>query len=91
MGTSGGAVTALLMAALHPGCVRAVIADSFEERFPEELVQTHLIENRAQRTPGQVAFWEAAHGADWEQVVGADTEMLARLARRGGECFGGMS
>jgi valacyclovir hydrolase len=89
MGTSGGAVVVLLLAAVYPGCVRAVIADSFEERFPLELVQTSLIENRAQRTPGQVAFWEAAHGADWEQVVGADTEMLVRLARRGGDWFGG--
>ncbi|UCC88215.1 MAG: alpha/beta hydrolase [Anaerolineales bacterium] len=88
MGTSGGAVVALLMAALYPGRVRAVIADSFGERYPQELVQTTLIENRAQRTPGQVGFWEAAHGDDWEQVVEADTEMLVRLARRGGDWFG---
>lgn len=88
MGTSGGAVVALLMAALYPERVRAVIADSFGERFPRELVQTNLIEGRAQRTPGQVSFWEAAHGPDWEQVVDADTEMLVRLARRGGNWFG---
>ena len=89
MGTSGGAVTALLMAALHPDRVRAVIADSFGACFPQEGVQSHLVENRAQRTPGQVAFWENAHGEDWEQVVDADTEMLVRLARRGGDWFGG--
>jgi pimeloyl-ACP methyl ester carboxylesterase len=89
MGTSGGAVAALLMAALYPGLVRAVIADSFGERYPQEWVQSTLIENRAQRTSGQVAFWEAAHGPDWEQVVEADTEMLVRLARRGGDWFGG--
>lgn len=88
IGTSGGAVVALLMAALYPSLVRAVIADSFEERFPKELVQTNLIANRARRTPGQVAFWEAAHGADWEQVVDADTQMLVRLAERGGDWFG---
>jgi hypothetical protein len=69
--------------------VRAVIADSFGERFAPERVQAHLIEDRARRTPGQVAFWEAAHGADWEQVVDADTEMLVRLAQRGGDWFGG--
>lgn len=89
MGTSGGAVVALLTAALYPSCVRAVIADSFAERFLPKLVQTNLIENRAQRAPGQVAFWKAAHGADWEQVVDADTDMLVRLAQRGGDWFGG--
>ena len=89
IGTSGGAVAALLMAALHPGRVRAVIADSFGERFPAALVQTHLIEDREQRTPGQVGFWEMAHGADWEQAVDADTQMLVRLAQRGGDWFGG--
>jgi pimeloyl-ACP methyl ester carboxylesterase len=89
MGTSGGAVVALLTAALHPERVRAVIADSFGERFPRERVQTHLIADRAQRTAGQIRFWEAAHGPDWEQVVDADTEMLVRLARRGGDWFGG--
>jgi len=89
IGTSGGAVVALLMAALYPAHVRAVVADSLSERFPKERVQAHLIEDRAQRTPGQVAFWEAAHGVDWEQVVDADTDMLARLAERGGDWFAG--
>ena len=89
MGTSGGAVVALLLAALYPARVRAVIADSFGERFPKERVQAHLIEDRAQRTPGQVAFWESAHGADWEHVVEADTDMLVRLAERGGDWFAG--
>lgn len=88
MGTSGGAVVALLLAALYPDRVRAVIADSFGVRYPQESAQITR-RDRAQRTPEQVAFWEAAHGADWEQVVGADTEMLVRLAQRGGDWFGG--
>jgi pimeloyl-ACP methyl ester carboxylesterase len=89
MGTSGGAVVALLMAALYPKRVRAVVADSFGERFPPERVQVHLIADRTQRLPGQVSFWKAAHGADWEQVVDTDTAMLVRLAQRGGDWFGG--
>ena len=88
MGTSGGAVVALLMAALYPARVRAVIADSFGASFPAERVQADVVENRAQRTPGQIAFWEAAHGADWEQVVEADTTMLVRLAECSGDWFG---
>jgi pimeloyl-ACP methyl ester carboxylesterase len=89
IGTSGGAVVALLMAALFPTRVRAVVADSFGAYFPRDRLQTHLIEDRAQRTAGQVAFWVAAHGADWDQVVEADTDMLVRLAQRGGDWFGG--
>jgi pimeloyl-ACP methyl ester carboxylesterase len=90
IGASGGAVVALLMASLYPARVRAVVADSFAERFPQDLdlVQANVIEGRAQRAPRQVAFWESAHGADWEQVVEADTKMLERLARRGGDWFG---
>jgi pimeloyl-ACP methyl ester carboxylesterase len=88
MGTSGGAVVALLMAALYSSRVRAVIADSFGERFAPEEGQIHLIEDRARRTSGQVAFWQIAHGADWEQVVEADTKMLVRLTQRGGDWFG---
>jgi len=89
MGTSGGAVIALLMAIAFPSMVRAVIADSFEERFTPEMLQQNVIADRAQRTPGQVSFWQGAHGSDWEQVVEADTEMLRRCAASGGDWFGG--
>ena len=89
IGTSGGAVIALWMASLYPERVRAAIADSFEERFPAALMQKAVIEDRAQRTLGQVSFWEGAHGADWEQVVDADTEMLRRFAQGGGDWFQG--
>ena len=82
MGTSGGAVIALLMASAYPERVRAVIADSCEERFPKALLQKIVVQDRAQHTPGQIAFWEGAHGANWEQVVDADTEMLRRFAER---------
>jgi pimeloyl-ACP methyl ester carboxylesterase len=88
MGTSGGAVIALLMAVAFPSMVRAVIADSFEERFTPEMLQQNVIADRAQRTPGQVSFWQGAHGPDWEQVVEADTEMLRRCAASGGDWFG---
>ena len=89
MGTSGGAVIALLMAIAFPSMVRAVIADSFEERFTLEMLQQNVVANRAQCTPGQVSFWQGAHGSDWEQVVEADTEMLRRCAASGGDWFGG--
>lgn len=89
MGTSGGAVIALLMAIVFPAQVRAVVADSFEERFTPEMLQQNVIADRAQRAQGQISFWQGAHGPDWEQVVEADTEMLRRCAASGGDWFGG--
>ena len=87
LGTSGGAIAALWTAILYPDRVRAVIADSCVAKFPPEMLAT-LIRERAQRTPGQVAFWQSAHGDDWEQVVEADTDMIRRFVERGGDWFG---
>jgi pimeloyl-ACP methyl ester carboxylesterase len=53
------------------------------------MLQRNVVEDRARRTPEQVAFWEHAHGADWEQVIDADTEMIRRFVTRGGDWFGG--
>ena len=88
VGTSGGAVVALLMAILSPQRVRAVIADSCVERWSPEQLQAAVAE-RARRTPEQVAFWQHAHGNDWQQVVNADTRLLRQLAQRGGDWFNG--
>ncbi len=82
MGASGGGVIALLMAILHPRVVRAVIADSCGEWYPADAWHQRIAERR-QRTPGQVAFWRAGHGDDWEQVVEADSRMLLRRAEKG--------
>jgi pimeloyl-ACP methyl ester carboxylesterase len=87
MGTSGGAVAALWTALLFPQAVRAVIADSCMEVFSEEMLRENVYRDRAQRTPEKVAFWEQAHGADWEQVIEADTDMMRRFAESGGAWF----
>jgi valacyclovir hydrolase len=89
MGTSGGGVIALLTAILVPEAVQAVIADSCVEKYPPEKMKTHVMPERARRTPDQVAFWQQAHGADWEQVINADTNLMRRFAERGGDWFGG--
>jgi pimeloyl-ACP methyl ester carboxylesterase len=88
VGTSGGGVATLLMAIRFPERVRAAIADSCVARFSPEMA-ARTARERAGRTPDQVAFWRHAHGADWEQVVDGDTEVLRRLAGRGGDWFGG--
>jgi pimeloyl-ACP methyl ester carboxylesterase len=86
VGTSGGAAVALLLAIHYPGRVRAVIADSVVARIPAPALRALLAE-RAQRTPGQVAFWGQAHGDDWRQVVDADTLMLAGYGLTGLDYF----
>ncbi|MCJ7551152.1 MAG: alpha/beta hydrolase [Anaerolineae bacterium] len=83
MGTSGGADVALWLATLHPDRVSAVIADSNVELFPPDRLRTGMRDREA-RTPGQVGFWQSAHGKDWEQPVNADTDLLLRIADLGG-------
>jgi valacyclovir hydrolase len=89
MGASGGAVAALLAAIHFPRFVRAVVADSFVELAPPEEFRTRVIADRSQRSPGQIEFWRAGHGDDWEQVVNADTAMLERFADQGADWFQG--
>ena len=89
LGTSGGAVIALLAAILYPERVRGVVADSTVERFSPEMLQQNVVEGRSPRTPDQIRFWSFAHGADWEQVIEADTAVLRHLAEAGGDWFQG--
>ena len=85
MGTSGGAIVAFLAALNFPEKVRAIIADSLEYCIPKSLVLESIMKERAMRTDPQKQFWEFAHGADWEDVVEADTSMLLKFAERGGD------
>lgn len=89
MGTSGGAIVGLLMAILHPACVRAVVADScVEYHTPERLYQEVQIE-RKRGTPEQAAFWQYAHGDDWQRVIDGDSGLLATFAEHGADWFEG--
>jgi valacyclovir hydrolase len=86
VGTSGGAVAALWTAIYAPERVRAVIADSTEERPDPEMLRADML-NRQRKDAGQVHFWSAAHGADWEQVIEADSRICLALVNRGGSWF----
>lgn len=86
MGTSGGGVTALLMAQDAPDRVRAVIADSCVARQPPDVLRAEVA-GRRERHPEAVAFWQHAHGDDWGQVIEADSDLLLRLAERDGRWF----
>jgi valacyclovir hydrolase len=89
MGTSGGAASALLMAIHFAGSVDAVIADSCVEFFSLAFTEQNVLPDRKRRTTGQIEFWKYANGDDWEQVVDADTAMLLRFAKQGGDWFSG--
>lgn len=82
IGTSGGGVVALLTPILFPERVWAVVADSCIERYPAALLRMVVTERR-QRTEKQIAFWQFAHGDDWQQVVDADSERLLKAAQQG--------
>ena len=82
MGTSGGAIVALLLAILRPERVQAVIADSCLERYPAALLRM-VVAERKQRNEKQIAFWQFAHGDDWQQVVEADSNLLLKAAEHG--------
>jgi pimeloyl-ACP methyl ester carboxylesterase len=88
MGTSGGALVALLDAILHPNRVRAVIADSAVECFPAPVLSRE-VQGRFPATEEQARFWRWAQGDDWEQVVKADSNFLLRFEQAGGNCFQG--
>jgi pimeloyl-ACP methyl ester carboxylesterase len=83
IGTSGGAIVALLLALHHPERVRGVIADSTVERLTKASIK-RAVDGRAERTPEQIAFWIVAHGDDWEDVVAADSDMLLRFVKKTG-------
>jgi len=87
VGCSGGADVALLMAALAPEKVRAVVADSTAPpNLPAEL--RAAVAARPPDDSAAAGFWQYGHGDDWRQVVQADSDLLLRLAERGGDILG---
>lgn len=83
VGTSGGAVSALLAALAAPDGVRAVIADSMSDAHRPQDLRAEVA-SRRRCLPEQVDFWSAAHGADWRNVVEQDNRLLEHLADEGG-------
>lgn len=84
VGTSGGAVVALLAAIRYPNRVRAVVADSTARR-----IDPAVLSQRDPDDPQAGGFWESAHGPDWPQVVAADSDMLLRFSQQHAGWFGG--
>ncbi len=82
VGTSGGAWAAVNAALERPERVNKVVADSFDGRtlhngFPESLLTER---NTAKKDVQAKQFYEWCQGADWEEVVDADTQALLQFA-----------
>ena len=88
LGTSGGAITALWQAILFPEAVRLAVADSCTPCWTLDGLR-QVVATRNQKLPGQIAFWRAGHGDDWEQVIDADSDLFLRFGESGGDWFGG--
>ena len=84
MGTSGGAVVAVHLAARHPEKIRALVLDSFSSRFSVRMLKKNVLEQRSKPGEMQMQFWKFCHGEDWEDVVEKDTKMLENLVKNGG-------
>lgn len=75
VGTSGGAIAAILAAGEYPEIARAVVADSFGRGWTAVDIDA-LLADRSACSVGQMAFWQKAHGDDWHEVVEADSAMI---------------
>lgn len=84
IGTSGGALAALNVALERPDLVRRLIADSFEGESADSAVTDAIRTGRemSKQDAGARAFYEMMNGADWEQVVDADTSAVVAHAKQ---------
>lgn len=86
IGSSGGAITALLTAIQFPTKVKAVVADSAPAKWNPDILK-EILPSRNDPSADQIAFYQYGHGEDWQEVVKQDTEMLWHFAERGGDWF----
>jgi len=87
VGTGGGGIIALNVAIIGPLLVKAVVADSFMGEYLDPIWIKTVVKERESKTNAQKAFWNAAHGDSWEEVVKADSLVLTKAARLGKSLF----
>jgi pimeloyl-ACP methyl ester carboxylesterase len=83
VGCSGGGIVALILAAMRPELVHAIVLDSTPEWITPADLEHILAERRAHFAESR-EFWEKGHGDDWERVVSCDSDFLQALAAQGG-------
>lgn len=80
IGTSGGALIGLNIAAMVPDKIDNLVADSFRLEFNEKVVK-NIISDRNNMEEGQKYFWQMAHGNDWQDVIEKDSQMFLEFAK----------
>jgi valacyclovir hydrolase len=78
IGCSGGGWIALLLALKKPSLVKKLVIDSTPECLPETWPES-VIADRKRSWDRNAAFWQHAHGEDWQKVVYADSDLLRRM------------
>lgn len=89
IGSSGGALVALNLALERPDLVHRVVADSFEGERALDIIADTLERQRtlAKQDAESVRFWADCHGADWEEVIDADTHAALQHSANIGRFF----
>jgi pimeloyl-ACP methyl ester carboxylesterase len=85
IGTSGGAIIGLLLAAKYPDKVKALIADSFSSKFTPDMFERNIVHPRSNPGEMQKQFWHYCHGTDWQEVIDQDTKLFQKLIEEGGD------
>lgn len=88
VGSSGGAMAALLTALKAPERVSAVIADSTGESWSPGFIHS-VVNGRRENLELMGDFWQIGHGDDWRQVVEKDNQALLQFAHRGDDWLRG--
>lgn len=84
VGTSGGALCGLNVAALDPNRFIAFVADSFMG-FGLSLADSQAISKKRKKAKTQfihIAFWKDMIGEDWSEVVDQDIDLMERVGSK---------
>ncbi|MFB6318755.1 alpha/beta fold hydrolase [Saccharicrinis sp. FJH54] len=84
VGSSGGSIVAMFLAADFPEKVSHLILDSFSVEFTAEMLENNVIRERSNPNDAQKQFWTYCHGNDWESIIKLDTENIKRIVENGG-------
>lgn len=84
IGSSGGAVVAMFLAADFHKKVSHLILDSFSLEFTPKMLKNNVIKERSNPNLAQKQFWQYCHGKDWESIIKQDTENIKKIVKNGG-------
>lgn len=84
VGSSGGSIVAMFLAADFPQRVSCLVLDSFAVKFTRDMFDKNVLEERSNPNNAQKQFWTYCHGSDWENVIKQDTKNIRKIVKNGG-------